>query len=87
MVYNPDFLTYSLSSHVQSLSWKPELYTIWKYFKNFYFLQYFPKHWEWFSISISISIKSKSKEAQRACKALSLQILVLIRSKTDFKQN
>jgi len=38
MVYNPDFLAYSVSSHEKSLSNKPELYNIWKYFKKFLFL-------------------------------------------------
>jgi len=37
MVYKPDFLAYSLSSHDQSLLQQPELYTIWKYFKKFLF--------------------------------------------------
>jgi len=46
-VYNPVFLAHSLSSHEQSLSKKPELYTILKYFKKFYFPQYFPMHSEW----------------------------------------
>ena len=35
MVYNPDLLAYSLSSHDQSLPKIPGLYTIWKYFKKF----------------------------------------------------
>jgi len=37
MVYNPDFLTYTLFWDDQSLSQKPGLYTIWKYFKKFLF--------------------------------------------------
>ena len=37
MLYNPDFMDYSVSSHNKSLSQKQELYTIWKYFKNLLF--------------------------------------------------
>jgi len=37
MVYNLYFLAHSLTSHDQSLTQKPGLYTIWKYFKKFLF--------------------------------------------------
>jgi len=47
MVKKPEFLAHSLSSHDQSLYQKPGFYTIRKYFKKFYFSQYFPMHSEW----------------------------------------
>jgi len=42
MVYNPDFMAHSLSSHGQSLSQKPGLYTLSKNFKKILFSKTLP---------------------------------------------
>jgi len=47
MVYDPDYLAHSLSSHDQSLFQIPGLYTSESILKNFYFPQYCPMHSEW----------------------------------------